>query len=1043
MAWSDSSTWNPTTSQYGSKPATTVDSTGLTAKQQDMSTARNPMNFNQQNVVTPTGEKAPPLPQQQDIQKQQAAQANVQEMQKKLGNATYSVQGLVNKFLTQGTEQVKLAGATPQYKFNQATGQNEVSNITPSEADVSSVVAEKMGQIEEIKQAAAPYYSKDTKTGKWEKKSLPTTLRELNHYDSLDSTGKAQVDQLIGLASMINEYESRGQGGSAEAVALQQQLQQLDKNGIVSGMYKAIDDYNKFAGKAPSDKGMTWYGDTGSEGLSLQDILNMDQTKVESEIKNAIASSQGIFGGDYELGLKRQLDTESAEAKAGQQQELEYRNQLNSAAKTYFGDIQAEITKNATAIQDAFKQAAPTIISGLKADTSSSGRAALEFFTQLSDADPTEFSDLINSLLYDPSSGLQRSQRAAIEEYIGSIVPGVTSKGGKIGSWLNELSTQGYVDVDGTKVELNAEEKYNVLNMLKNNNTEGIKNIFENAFMRANISFDDALKKMSDTKNAPAAIAGFADSMVKSLSTFALSKTADAVRKSLNISDLDWNNISQEERNTVIADRLKQNPKLLMESVQATATQQLTNFKTQTAALKENLNNYVANIDKKKELITGAINNAMAQKNQVTQTLQGYLTDIFSRGYSSDNVKKYNDYFQKNADYFKAMGKSPADLQTAATALSARDTLLSLSHQNPELWNAIKNPQIEPYVALNANAAVANTLINPSQSMKILNEYIGALTSNSGNILDQVMVKSPYYNSIMGGINASISQANTALKTLNDTAGSAKTNLDNINTIESELGKRVFSPQEISNLALQVGHAIESSAVDYRQIQPTDLARGYFDMGKYDSTKVSTGDLITANIDALKAQYAPESVPTQFGALPSAVKGPDISIGSSIGEADISGQIPEAVRNVVSKNLPNVNTAFSTFNKEPNLTNRKALIAAIDQAEADAIAAGVSPNTWQDLFSSGSYIGGEEPVSPGFQTIPKTVPAGTEWTFTDTTDLDAARRAEEQAQMDAALAAAEERKRAAAAKLKSETAMASRTGGTYGGSMSTNVRSRN
>lgn len=977
MAWSDTSGWNPQVSQYGSKkPVGEAGADGLTNKQLDMSTARNPMNFNQQNVAEPQGEK-PPLPQQENKEKAQAAQQNVTEMKKKLGGAAYKIQGLVNKFLTQGTEQVRTKMTQPTYKLG-ADGKYTVSNLTPDEMDLSAVTAEKMAEIENIKREAAPFYEKDP-TGKWQKKSLSSTVRDLNHYETLDSTGKEKVDELIGLASMINEYETKGQGDSAEALALRQQLQDMDRTGAVSGMYSAIEEYRKFAGETPEDEGMSWYGDEGSEGTSLLDIMNMDNEKVASEIKKAVVASSGLFGGDYELGLKRALDTESAEAQAAQKEEVDFRNQLMDASKVYIGDFQKKFSDNATNIKSAFDTSAPSIIAELKKDGSPNGQAALEFFTQLHSSSPENFSQLINTLLYDPASGLQRSQRKVLQEYIGNITG--DKGGGELGEWLNDLGTLGYITVDDPKnpgqeknIELNAEEKYNVLTSMKSNKPEEVKKIFENALLRNEINLNEILSQTLPKGDVKGAVNAFSKSISDSLKTFVGSKTEDAVRKTLNIDDATWNGYSREQKSTIIADALRQNPKMLMMEVEGTAKRQLDNFKKSTAEVTANIDTFLKDVDNKKVKIQAAIDSATAQKTKAVTTLQGYLSNTFQKGFSQQNFDKYMTFFNKNSEYYTMLGRNYLDLRSAAWDLVTRDTLISIKNSNPELWDAIKNPVIEPYVNLNGNDAVAETMRDPNKSKQILSNFVTSLVTNSGNVLDQVMEKSPYYANVNTFLNTALSNANSAMKNLTDSAAKATENKANLAMIEAELGKRVVSPDEIGKIAQEVGHMFENSAVkmpdgltpEQQKQWEADLKARYISMGRgpnsYKAAMSGDGTIAKETIDAMKAMTSETAIPTDFNLAnaPTVGSTPEIDFQQNTSEADV-GNFTGMMNNELTRRFTPL---FDTFIGEKDKimkTERNAQFQKeqikyryrdlVDSLEAEAIKMNILPQMFYQILA--------------------------------------------------------------------------------------------
>lgn len=888
MAYDSTSTWS--SSRKNPLMPDEVDATGLTKKQRDMSTARNPMNNNVPNTaggkpqdagLTKGEQKKPPNP--MAGQRAQQAQQSVQELRGKLGSTAYEVQGLVNKFLKQGNAQAGIKSG-PSVTFKD--GRYTVDNANPQELDVSAAVAEKTGQLREIQESAKDFFYQDP-AGKWKKKTTDDAIKTVTDYDQLDESGKARVDELTGLVKLINEYENRGLGKSAEAQALKEQLASMDQNGIVSGLYKAIDDYKKFAS---DDSSAQWYGDEGDEGLSLEEILSFDEKRIEEELRDAVTLGKGIFSGTYESGLKRQVDTESAEAQQAAKSEAQYRNDLVDASKGFITNYQTKFVEKAGVIKDAFTKAAPSVISKLQADTTPTGKAALQFFVSLQSADDKDLATVISRLLYDPSLGLQRGQREKIAEYLGAsgILPGGKDEG-KLAGWLSDLGQFGYIEEDGKKVELNAEEKYMMLTALRSGKSEDAASIVKSAMVRSDIDLDSALQQATATGNIAQAVEGFASSISDSLKTFAGSRTEDGVRRALGITEDKWKAMGQDERSAAISQALAENPKLLMESVDSAANDYKKQATQVVEAKKKELADASVKLDEKLKQITEAqpkIQEKYAELgNRLYQYMYTYVTN------ASTAFGTYEKYFNANSNYFVGMlGKKPAELNSAAHALSLRDSLKQLSKDNPTMFKLVSTGEVARYLALDSKSAVAaavsddkmvNTFLqfykdietNPVTQARIIDNYPGLKQQKS--LIDQMAKRAA----------ESLAQGQKMKADITKQTGS-------LDTFSKSLDTRIFSPEEISRLAQEVGHTIEGSTAvttGMGEITPQDIAAGSVDMGDFTSQ-----DLAGVNAESSAISQAPEALTARFGEDTMKLVGPNdpvSKVAATVSEKDMNAWV--------------------------------------------------------------------------------------------------------------------------------------------------------
>jgi hypothetical protein len=909
MAYSDPSAWNPSKSAYGTGVS---EPTGITDKQRDMSTARNPMNSNQMNTVEDKNlpkQAEKPLPQQANPQAAEQTQAEVQKMRSTMGGAAYKVQGLVNKFLQEGTEQAKVKSGMKTV-FDPVSGKYVVENANPEDYDVSAAVQEKMGQINAIREASQPLFEQDV-TGQWRAKSMPNAMKGAVNYSNLPSEQQRQVDELIGIAGMINEYEKQGQGNSAQSLALREQLKTLDKTGVVSGMYKAIDEYQKFAGTgvAGDDSGMKWYGDKADTGLDINDILSMDTTKLESELRNSIVTGSGIFGGDYESGLRRQIDLESAEAKAAAEEETGYRNKLLEASQSYFKGNRETLQQSAADIQNAFKKALPDIMAQL-GDTPS-GQAARDFFTELSTTDSKSFGQLVDTLLNDPNSGLATEQRKALRGMLGDLAGGGSDQG-QIQNWIDDLATQGYVTVadangDEQKVDFDAEQKFAILQALQTNDEstpDKIKQIFDAAMHSTQIGTSlEAAIEQARVGNTQEAVAGFAKSLAGSLATFATSKTEDAVRQSLGISDADWKNMDPDSKGRAISAALAspEGKSLLMDSVKMSAQVQENAFKKTMAEQKEKLDQYNAQLATARDTLLKTQQNIQAKDVELQDYVRGQLSNFIVSKMSA-NVATYMDYFEAYSQQYDAMGMNAQARQTAAQALSYRDAMISMRDNSPQLWAAIyKGSDIESFLTMPINSAVAVALEqNRGMAAKLKGLFDDLLTNKSGQI-DTIIQQVPTLANKRKEIAGLISQSNSEMAKLDALIKKVPIQQKQIDDMGKSPGATVFSPDEISKLALTVGQNIE------KKIAPP--AKATIDMGRnYQPASIKDlGNLLpevyqttSTSMPEIDGALLPDTGKTNMAGMWEAPKSP---VKPTATKEVVAQQIPPAITNILTKAL--------------------------------------------------------------------------------------------------------------------------------------------
>jgi hypothetical protein len=568
-----------TKSDWQNTPVKQGNVDGMTPKQEDMSTARSPLNFQQPNagkqdqtlqqqesrdVATQQREAAKTTNQQAQAQQASPVGAAVEAAASKLGNFAFSLRARVNQFLQGAAQNVGFEQATSEFVYNPATPGMSTMRVSEGAEDIDPVVQEKIRQQELLKGSLSPFTQQvgDRLSGK----SFGQVVKEQMGEDP-------QVTRLVQMVTSLQDMDARGLSGTPEALALEDQLKQLDRFGMVSSLRDAMNEYNRMMGRAPEADTTKWYGDAGDTGYSILDIANLGVDTIRSEVENAKLLSSGLFSGDFEENLQKQYDKESAEGQRAARRAEALHSELMDAFSTYTAETADLFGEERKSIEGKMNLASEAVRASML--LTPEGREALQWFDLMGDGESDNVISQLFNALSDENSGLGKEQRQAITDFIGKVGQ---STGGQLYIWMESLGKTGkvpFTDADGnTKmIEPSADQKMRILDLMQNDKIDPkqkqeelhkiVEGIGLDSTTNVKNSVDKALETAKATGNMDLALGAFTASMAKSLQTFAKSKTEDAVRDALGIPLTEWNAMGADARANKLHDALSNNPQLV------------------------------------------------------------------------------------------------------------------------------------------------------------------------------------------------------------------------------------------------------------------------------------------------------------------------------------------------------------------------------------------------------------------------------------------------------------------------------------------------
>ena len=650
MALTDKSAWQ-TNHPRDTAPQTQAEpGTGLTERQERMVGSRHPNAWNQGMSQPMPKEDTTPVPkttpgQQAELGASQA-QANAQpraqpqndamrstvaNLSAKMGGLGYTLQKYVNQFLSAASEATGFQ--TQEVKEYNPDGTLKI-NVT-STGDTSGVAAEKQQQQAMLQSALNPY----TKMvgGQRVAKDFSQLVKDTAENDP-------QAAQLFQLFATMDQLDKAGTGNSAEARAAREQLQEMDQTGLISGLRQAREDYQRIVGGI-GKTGAKWYGDAGDTGYSVMDLANLKADQIGDEVTKALSFSSGLFGGDFEVNLKRTFDTQAAETQGSARKREMLHNELYKSFETWSSDSSSALGAEMAKYKKAFQDIGSEVTKALNA--SGDGEAARIWAEAIQGGN---IADTIYNAISDPNSGLSVEQREKLGQMVQQLSPSNET------GWLMSLAKTGKMwvnNTDGTKsqVEPSADQQLAMLTILQDKNmpedrkqTE-LQNIIKSikaGDVNLGTLISDAVTKNALTGNTASALKSIQNSIVSSMLTFAHSYTQDLTRQALGISDEAWDALPEDQRAKLMSDMLANNPNALKD-VQTVLKGKQT---AQMEEVKQLTDGWDASYKKELDNVTTSINTLKTQKENISnsiingpQSITSQALSIMTSGQNWDVIK--------------------------------------------------------------------------------------------------------------------------------------------------------------------------------------------------------------------------------------------------------------------------------------------------------------------------------------------------------------------------------------------------------------------
>jgi hypothetical protein len=673
-------------------------------------------------------EDAAVTPEQRQAQQQSGIGQAVEQVASKMGNFAHSLRARVNQ-LVSGAAQT--TGFTQQKIVYTGAGGMKVSDAA---ADVDPVVAEKMRQAELLRGTLSPFATEIA--GRLQAKTFGQVVKD-------EMGDNPEVTRMLQMVTALQDLESRGLTGSPEARAIEAQIQELDKFGLVTQLRNAMNEYNRLMGLGRDKDTSRWYGGdiVGEGGKSVFDLASLTQNEIKTEVQKAMTLSQGLFSGDFAENLKKKYDTESAEAQRAARRSEQLQMDMYNAFSVYAKEAGDEFGAAQKKIENHMRMASDAVYVALNA--TEQGREALQWMSALAGKEGETLVDTLMRALKDPNSGLGKEQRKEIEKFIGGVAD--TVPGGYFAYALKSIGETGKIPIKtagGTTemVELSGDQKLKLLTIMESKDLdpkqkqaqleEVVRSIGTDSKTNIGTIVDKGLDAAKSTGSTDAALATFTASLTQSLYTFVGSRTEDAVRAALANSDPSnklftvggWEGMTPDQRQALMRSVLKDRPdiiKKIREDVKTKETSDNINVQKQIDESMGKTNDAMSqidrmldddadgdgNLDKSKDKNGNPIpvggGTLISQRRRLDAVPAKLTKSIVTNTYSSLSSGVQNVIPQMTASInkepwfavrLKAGVISPAFVDTAAQLYAYQKVLERLSTQLPGVANAILPP---------------------------------------------------------------------------------------------------------------------------------------------------------------------------------------------------------------------------------------------------------------------------------------------------------------------------------------------------------------
>jgi hypothetical protein len=849
----------------GAAPNPSLDLSALTPKQQDMALARNPMGGNELNANSMQTRE---INKQVDNQRkgvatqQQAQQSNLASpqaqgtqggqaagaAQRNLATFTNRIAAKLNQFVS-GGDVSKLSLDLPaefKPKWNPTTKSFEMPDIDSTRFSTDEIARLKAQQAEAIKGEMSPYFDYTDVGGvtNVRAKGFEDVLKQfadLNNDGIIDPQEQRFLDESFQIAQQIQRLD-KIDPRSAEAKALQMQLELADRDGLVSGIYRALDQYKRISGD--DKKGPTLYSGIGGEDLNLENIVNMSVENIQQELLKALTGQESVFTGDFESELtSNRLRTNLEKAQAFR---VETDTALANAAEDWGVALDEQFSQERekinTGFRDMYTERIPQYFNKLKEEATARGEstapldAAMQWFDDLSKSnDPAQ---VIYDLLNDPNSGLAVNQRQMLAKWLGDASGTGMGQTGLIRATLNSIAQKGYIDVSSTDakgeasqitVEFNDRDRLNIAKLLADTSlteeqrSAAVSSLIDRKISeRMNASTDLAtVQKYFADGSFESGLEAFAESLVKSLNTFSSSATQalwDKIIKARPGEFTDGVTEGGDPRDFV-------NPEMI-DSIVAAAQDEADKL---TKKINEVTQTVLPELEKKKEQaavdlaeltrIDSVLNNSVASAVKTTAdsmvnaaSTSGYpgFAELIVQGFKNKAVAEGVNPNNIDWGQLEPIAKTYTMMANIGTWINSQgESYVRDALKNNKVYKTHLNTLKDPLAWLKGLKVFSGGGISPG-AIASANSMALIMSMILKQISSEVVLKSPYGSAVENKRKA-IEESRNRANTFISEADKYEALVQNISANSQAMLKslRIYSPQDIANLAMKMARAGE------------------------------------------------------------------------------------------------------------------------------------------------------------------------------------------------------------------------------------------
>lgn len=535
---------------------------GLTRKAREMSYARNPLNNNELNLdsmerkqgvvaqseqakvtqqTTGRGDAARQQRSAQDYQQQQT-----QQLQGAMGTLGLQLQAAINDFTSgQGasTASATMGEAAAPHLDDKGNWVMPTSGEQVS-AGLTDVLAEKQAQQQVLRSKAGELFDSSGQPKDFE--DVLAKFADQNGDGVIDANEEAFLQKSFGIVNAIRRLQEVNPS-SPEADALRMQLSLEDRDGMVSGLMAAMERYDRVTGLKVSG--------ADAEEYKLRDLLSMGEDELKAELERAVEGSSGLFGGDFEVSLGRQVDESARQYRSAAKEDVAVMNEMTDEAEAWLGEYEGAFEAQRGKLNTMFAGAAEGIVADLDAmkerlskpqtirgptgirvqlpaqDTAWIDRAK-QWFVDMQESvknGSTDFATVVQQML-SSTSGIAPEARAMLEKWVGQTIGEDAVQKGKIADLVKRISETGMlVDEDGNPKPVTSGQKMQIAHIMADETmtsaqkSEAIQAVVEQASgkLGADLKSDSKyISELIEDGDMTSALDSFRKAMVGSLRDF-------------------------------------------------------------------------------------------------------------------------------------------------------------------------------------------------------------------------------------------------------------------------------------------------------------------------------------------------------------------------------------------------------------------------------------------------------------------------------------------------------------------------------------------